>query len=239
MNNTIKIEKLNVKFQNQIVLKDISFKVYANKPLCIIGKGSSAKTTLIKSILGLIPLESGEIIINDFSLLKKKNIFDDFGVVFQNDALFDSLTVFENIMFRKLHFNSRKDIIKECYELLKMVDLDNHVANLLPYELSGGMKKRVAIARAISIKPKFLFLDEPTAGLDPIKTNKIFQIISDFSKKMGITIVAVSSDVKGVLKYFDEILLLKDKKICWKGSTKDIKKSKNKHLQEFFQKVIA
>lgn len=239
MNNTIKIDKLNVKFQNKIVLSDISFKVFANKPLCIIGKGSSAKTTLIKSILGLIPLESGEITFKDFSLSRKKNIFDDFGVVFQNDALFDSLTVFENVMFRKLHTYPRKDIINECYALLKIVDLENSVANLLPYELSGGMKKRVAIARAISMNPKFLFLDEPTAGLDPIKTNKIFQIISNFSKKLDITIVAVSSDMKGVLRYFDDILLLKDKKICWRGNSKQVKKSKNKDLKEFFKKVIV
>ena len=184
--NIIKFKNLEVQLGGKTILRNISFTLLEKEPLCIIGEGSSGKTTLLKSILGLVPITSGEILINEVSINKNNYLIDNyyfnkFGVVFQKDALFDSLLVWENIMFKKLNLNFKKEeLVNQAKNLLKKVDMDEQSCFLYPSELSGGMKKRVAIARAVSTNPSFLILDEPTAGLDPIKTNKIFSIIKHF-----------------------------------------------------------
>ena len=159
-------------------------------------------------------------------------------MVFQKDALFDSLTVWENIMFRSLNNFSEEKLIKKSYAILKKVGLERNDAFLFPSELSGGMRKRVAIARAISHNPKFLVLDEPTAGLDPIKTNVIFNIIKKLSKTNNATLIVVTSDMRGVLKYFEEVLVLENSSLHWWGSVSQVKKRPTKHLKKLFEKII-
>ena len=195
MQNTIVFKKVSLQIDGKIILKDLSFSVTPKKSLCIIGTGSSGKSSLLKSMLGLVKITSGTISINGKSISDKKiqDIFKTFGVVFQKDALFDSLTVWENIMFRSLNNFSEEQLIKKSYSILKKVGLEKNDAFLFPAELSGGMRKRVAIARAISHNPKFLVLDEPTAGLDPIKTNVIFNIIKKLSKINNTTLIVVTS----------------------------------------------
>ena len=211
--------------------------------MCIIGEGSSGKTTLLKSILGLVPITSGEILINEVSINKNNYLIDNyyfnkFGVVFQKDALFDSLLVWENIMFKKLNLNFKKEeLVNQAKNLLKKVDMDEQSCFLYPSELSGGMKKRVAIARAVSTNPSFLILDEPTAGLDPIKTNKIFTIIKNLSQEFNVTVMAVTSDMKGALKYFKKILMLRNSRVYWHGNSEEAKKQKMQGLQEILKKV--
>mgnify|MGYP001165518694 CR=1 FL=1 len=241
MENSVKVENLSIKFGNQTILKNISFNISPQNSICVIGQGSSGKTTLLKCIIGLIKPFKGNIYFDHTHINKhvvNKSEFDikNLGVVFQKDALFDSLTVWENIMFKGLYDKSKKQNFNESLSLLKMVDLADDVASLYPNELSGGMKKRVAIARAIAFKPNFLFLDEPTAGLDPIKSNKIFRIIKDLSKERGMTVFAISSDIKGAVENFSQIVFLENKKIHWKGQSSKVKLTTNKSLSNFIKK---
>ena len=226
MYNTIYLDKVNLHFEEKKVLHNISFEVKPKIPKCIVGKGLSGKSTILKSIIGLIKISSGEIKINNISVEDKKEfneVVNSIGMVFEKDALFDSMKVWENIMFKSLNAD-RTFLIKESQKLLKKVGLNVRDAFLYPSELSGGMRKRVAIARAISHRPKFLLLDEPTAGLDPVKTNMIFNIISNLCKEFNITMLTVSSDVKSALKYFKEFIVLDDAKIHWQGSKKEFLK---------------
>ncbi len=234
MHNTIFLENVNVDFEQKKILSDISFKVLPNKPVCLIGKGLSGKSTILKSIVGLINISSGDIKISGVSIKTKKilDVYESIGMVFEKDALFDSLKVWENIMFKSLTKKKESELITKSVSLLKMVGLSKRDANLFPSELSGGMKKRVAIARAISHQPNFLLLDEPTAGLDPVKTNMIFDIVKKLNKKLKITILAVSSDVKGAIKYFDEFIVVENTKIHWKGSRASLLKKPTKLIKD-------
>ena len=239
MKNKIVLKKVSVKLGQNIILDNISFDVCQNKPLCIIGRGSSGKSTLLKAILGLTKVSSGSIYVNNIQIFDSKInfLFDDFGVVFQKDALFDSLNVWQNIMFKSLENFSKDALIKKAIKVLLEVGLEKNDAFLFPAELSGGMRKRVAIARAIAHNPKYLILDEPTAGLDPVKTNVIFKIIKRLSTHFKTTLLVVTSDMKGVLKYFDEVVVLENKKLHWKGSINDIKKKRTGVIKELFRQV--
>jgi len=234
MHNTIFLENVNVDFEQKKILSDISFKVLPNKPVCLIGKGLSGKSTILKSIVGLINISSGDIKISGVSIKTKKilDVYESIGMVFEKDALFDSLKVWENIMFKSLTKKKESELITKSVSLLKMVGLSKRDANLFPSELSGGMKKRVAIARAISHQPNFLLLDEPTAGLDPVKTNMIFDIVKKLNKKLKITVLAVSSDVKGAIKYFDEFIVVENTKIHWKGSRASLLRKPTKLIKD-------
>ena len=234
MHNTIFLENVNVDFEQKKILSDISFKVLPNKPVCLIGKGLSGKSTILKSIVGLINISSGDIKISGVSIKTKKilDVYESIGMVFEKDALFDSLKVWENIMFKSLTKKKESELITKSVSLLKMVGLSKRDAILFPSELSGGMKKRVAIARAISHQPNFLLLDEPTAGLDPVKTNMIFDIVKKLNKKLKITVLAVSSDVKGAIKYFDEFIVVENTKIHWKGSRASLLKKPTKLIKD-------
>ena len=234
MHNTIYLNKVNLHFEEKKILNNISFEVKPNVPKCIVGKGLSGKSTLLKSIIGLVRISSGEIKINNISVEDNKKfnaVVNSIGMVFEKDALFDSMKVWENIMFKSLN-NNKSVLIKKSQKLLKKVGLNVNDAFLYPSELSGGMRKRVAIARAISHEPKFLLLDEPTAGLDPVKTNMIFNIISSLCEEFNITMLAVSSDVKSALKYFKEFIVLDEAKIHWQGSRKEFIKKPTLLIKE-------
>ena len=234
MHNTIYLNKVNLHFEEKKILNNISFEVKPNVPKCIVGKGLSGKSTLLKSIIGLVRISSGEIKINNISVEDNKKfnaVVNSIGMVFEKDALFDSMKVWENIMFKSLN-NNKSVLIKKSQKLLKKVGLNVNDAFLYPSELSGGMRKRVAIARAISHEPKFLLLDEPTAGLDPVKTNMIFNIILSLCEEFKITMLAVSSDVKSALKYFKEFIVLDEAKIHWQGSRKEFIKKPTLLIKE-------
>ncbi len=239
MKNTIVLKKVSVKFNNKVIFNDITFSVVPETPVCIIGTGSSGKSTLLKAIMGLIKLDSGSILINDVPLCDKniQQLLSKFGVVFQKDALFDSLNVWENVMFKSLNKKPKEELIKNTFRILKKVGLEKNDAFLSPSELSGGMKKRVAIARAISHKPNFLVLDEPTAGLDPVKTNIIFKIIKKLSQDFRTTMVVVTSDMAGAIKYFKRVIVLKDKGLHWVGSVTELKKKPTKHIADLLGKL--
>ena len=239
MKNTIVLKKVSLEVNKRTLLKNITFGVSPQKPLCIVGRGSSGKSTLLKTIIGLIKPTSGSVLINDISINDKKisKVLKSFGVVFQKDALFDSMRVWENIMFKSLDILKKEILLKRTFKILKKVGLQKNDAFLYPAELSGGMRKRVAIARAISHKPKFLILDEPTAGLDPIKTNMIFNIIKNISENDKTTLIVVTSDMKGALKFFSEIIVLESSRLYWMGSTRDVQKSSKSYMKELFKGV--
>jgi|TARA_A100001234_G_scaffold219160_1_gene229441 phospholipid/cholesterol/gamma-HCH transport system ATP-binding protein len=234
MHNTIFLENVNVHFEQKQILSKISFDVSPNKSVCLIGKGLSGKSTILKSIAGLVQISRGDIKIGGISV-KEKNIVDVYetlGMVFEKDALFDSLKVWENIMFKSLNKKKKSELISNSKSFLKIVGLSDKDAELFPAELSGGMKKRVAIARAISHNPSFLLLDDPTAGLDPVKTNMIFDIVKKLSKKLKITVLAVSSDIKGAMNYFDEFVVIEDSKVHWSGKKNDLLKKPTKLIKD-------
>ena len=239
MKNEIVLKNISVSYEDTNVLSNISFEVKQGLPTCIIGRGASGKTTLLKSIVGLVKTNKGRILINQNSANKtgKSMINNLFGVVFQKDALFDSLCVWKNVMFQSLGKEDNKNLILKSKKILKNVGLSTNDAFLFPNELSGGMRKRVAIARAISHNPKFLILDEPTAGLDPIKSNLIFKIISNLGILNQVTVLAVTSDMKGALKYFKRIIILDDRKVHWKGSSAMAKKRPTDLMKKLFCKV--
>ena len=238
--NRIVLNKISVEINKKKILSNISFSVSSNKPLCILGRGASGKSTILKSIVGLVPLEKGDILIDGISIKEPKNFkkkLDDCAVVFQKDALFDSLQVWQNIMFKSLQAKKKDELIESSFKLLKKVGLNRQDAFLYPSELSGGMKKRVAIARAISHNPKILLMDEPTAGLDPIKTNMIFDIIKSLTTELSVNLIVVTSDVKAALKYFSKAIVLEEKKIHWEGTTDQARKKPTKYLRELFFRV--
>ena len=240
MKNTIVLKKVSLWIDRKPILKDISFIVMPNKPMCILGRGSSGKSSLLKTIIGILKPNSGYITINGVSTEDPEisEIYKRFGVVFQKDALFDSLSVWENIMFRSLDKKPKKKLLKRTFEILKMVGLEKNDAFLFPNQLSGGMRKRVAIARAISHKPEFLILDEPTAGLDPIKTNIIFKIIKKLSSSLDTTLIVVTSDMKSVMKYFKETVVLEDSQVYWKGDVRHLSSKKSSYLKNLFGSLI-
>lgn len=239
MKNEIVLKNISVSFQDTKILSNVSFDVKQGLSTCIIGRGASGKTTLLKSIVGLVNTTRGKILINQSptNITDKSRVNNLFGVVFQKDALFDSLRVWQNVMFQSLGNEDNKNLILKSKKILKNVGLSTNDAFLFPNELSGGMRKRVAIARAISHNPKFLILDEPTAGLDPVKSNLIFKIISNLATLNHVTVLAVSSDMKGALKYFKKIIILDNKKVHWKGSTALAKKKPTDLMKDLFCKV--
>ena len=239
MKNEIVLKNISVSYEDINVLSNISFEVEQGLPTCIIGRGASGKTTLLKSIVGLINTSKGKIFINQSSAnnTDKSMVNNLFGVVFQKDALFDSLCVWQNVMFQSLGNEDNKSLILKSKKILKNVGLSTNDAFLFPNELSGGMRKRVAIARAISHNPKFLILDEPTAGLDPIKSNLIFKIISDLAILNKVTVLAVTSDMRGALKYFKRIIILDNNKVHWKGTSASAKKKPTNLMKDLFCKV--
>ena len=239
MKNEIVLKNISVTYEDTNVLSNVSFEVKQGLPTCIIGRGASGKTTLLKSIVGLVETSRGKVFINQSPANKtyKSMVNNLFGVVFQKDALFDSLRVWQNVMFQSLGKEDNKNLILKSKKILKNVGLSTNDVFLFPNELSGGMRKRVAIARAISHNPKFLILDEPTAGLDPIKSNLIFKIISDLAILNKVTVLAVTSDMKGALKYFKRIIILDDKRVHWKGTSALAKKRPTNLMKELFCKV--
>jgi phospholipid/cholesterol/gamma-HCH transport system ATP-binding protein len=205
----------------------------------IIGQSGSGKTVLLKCLLGLYQTDGGQMHFNDqiFGNMDEKHrrtLRREMGMVFQGSALFDSMTVLENVMFpmQMLTKKSDAEIKIAAEEVIERVNLEN-ANNKLPAELSGGMQKRVAIARAIVMKPKYLFCDEPNSGLDPKTAIVIDNLIKEITKENNITTVINSHDMNSVMEIGDSILFLKDGKKAWEGSKELIFKTDNEAVNDF------
>ena len=224
----IKIEKLSKKFDDNHVLKDINLVIEKNKSTIILGKSGCGKSVLLKLIYQLIQNDEGSI-----SYDKKKFVdIDKFGMLFQYGALFDSLTIAENIAFIDF-IDSRKNYRNKVINSLKEVGLSAEVYSKYPSEISGGMKKRVALARAIYKNPKVIFLDEPTTGLDPINSDMINELIIRIIRKKKMTAVTITHDIQSALKTGDNYYFLNEGIAEDSGTCKNLLKSKNKRLNDF------
>lgn len=199
-NPIISILNLSLSFDDRTVLKDLNFDILKGESLVILGGSGSGKSVLTKTIIGLLAPDSGSVKINS----KSKN---KFGVLFQNSALFDYVTVWENISFNyKKRFNiSKKEAKQLAIEKLNDVGLEESIADMFPIELSGGMKKRVALARAIAHNPEIIILDEPTSGLDPIMSDIVNEIIIKLSRDLNPTIITITHDIHSAFKIADKI----------------------------------
>lgn len=235
----IRVEHVYKSFEGKSVLQDISTVFEAGKVNLIIGKSGSGKTVLLKSLLRLHEVDSGKIFFDDvdITLLNRNEmrlIREQIGMVFQGGALFDSQTVLENVMFPLDMFTNMSESEKKerAMSCLQRVNLMN-AENLFPGEISGGMKKRVAIARAIVLKPKYLFCDEPNSGLDPLTSVVIDNLIREITHEYGMTTIVNTHDMNSVLEIGEKIVFIYEGRKEWEGTNESVYKSDNKPLNEF------
>ena len=235
----IKTKNLSKRFTNNTVFQNINVSVNGGKSLVIIGGSGQGKSVLLKCIVGLMAPSSGNIFYKG-SLLQganRRNFRENFGIVFQGAALFDSITVWENITFKFKYSgtHSPEERRKLANQKLDLVGLPLSTANLFPSELSGGMQKRVGIARAIASNPKILFFDEPTSGLDPIMSNTINRLIRGIIMELGSTAITISHDLNSIRAIADEVALLHQGKIEWNGTVEAFEDSNNQNIKEFIE----
>ena len=233
----IRVRDLRKSFPARRVLDGVSFDVAHGEAFVIIGGSGSGKSVTLKCILGLIRPDAGEIMIDGTAIRSADttDVMARFGMLFQGGALFDSLAVWENVAFRQIHTGAmnRVQARDSACETLGLVGLGEDVADLLPAELSGGMMKRVALARAISTRPDIVFLDEPTTGLDPIMADVINDLIVQVSHRLGITTISITHDMASARKIADRIAMLHDGRLVWQGGAADIDRSGNAHVDQF------
>jgi len=232
----LKIEKLYKSFGKKVILNDLNINITRNTSQVIIGGSGTGKSVLIKCILGLIQQDQGIISYDNTPLnrytRKEINFYDKIGMLFQGAALFDSLTVWENITFA-IKSKSKSDLKEIAIDKIHKVGLDPSVINLYPSELSGGMQKRVALARAIAKDPQLLFFDEPTTGLDPIMADVINNLINEVIDKIGATAITITHDMESAKKIADKISMLYKGNIIWSGKPGEIERSDNPYVDQF------
>lgn len=236
----IEIKNLVKSFDGNEVLKNISIIFERGKTNLIIGRSGSGKTVLLKCVLGLIDVDKGEIWYNDrnFTLTgekQRKKMRQEIGMVFQGGALFDSITVEENVRFPLDMFTAMSPREKQLRVAfcLDHVNIETRAYKLSPSEISGGMKKRVAIARAIALNPRYLFCDEPNSGLDPETSKVIDRLLLDLTKEFEMTTIINTHDMNSVIEIGESILFISQGKKEWVGTNKEILNSHNKKLNDF------
>jgi phospholipid/cholesterol/gamma-HCH transport system ATP-binding protein len=235
----IEIQNISKKFGDKVVIEDISAQFKPGICNLIIGTSGSGKTVLVKCIVDLLKADKGEILFDKMLLSKmdkdeRKELRQNLGMLFQGNALFDSLTVEDNVkfpldMFSTLSVEEKKIKVNEILARVKLEGVNNK----FPAELSGGMKKRVGLARALVMKPKYLFCDEPNSGLDPQTSMVIDKLIEELTVEFNITTIVVTHDMNSVMEIGNHIIYLHQGKKEWEGSNKDIIYSENKLLNNF------
>lgn len=240
MTPKIRIRNLCKSFGPKQVLKNVNLDVMPGESVVVLGGSGTGKSVLLKCIIGLIEPDSGTIEIDGVDITHKKGkdrdlLLEKFGMLFQGGALFDSLPVWKNITFRLLH-NQKMPVDKArqlAEKTLKSVGLTKDVMDLSPSELSGGMQKRVGLARAIASKPEILFFDEPTTGLDPLMCGVIDSLIRSCITNLGATGVTITHDLTSARFIADKIAMIKEGEIIWEGSVAEMDRSKNKDVYAF------
>ena len=236
----LELSGLTKSFGTNIALQGVDLRIRKGDSLVLIGSSGSGKTLILKCIMGLIPHDDGLIAfegrdVNTYSDTERNEFLDHFGMTFQKSGLFDSMPVWENVAFRLIQ--SQNFGLQEArvlaIEKLAAVGLDAPTADLYPSELSGGMQKRVGLARAIACEPKLLFLDEPTAGLDPIMTNIINELILEIVDKLGATVVSITSDMSSLKVISNRVAMIHEGRIIWDGPTANVENSGHEAVDQF------
>lgn len=240
----IELTGVHKRFGEQIVLDGVDFAVQEGETVALLGPSGTGKSVLLKHIIGLIHPDAGTVTVDgmDVGHLKRKQLSDlrtRIGYVFQNGALFDSMNVFENIRLGLTDESLYSDMaysrerVRQC---LGLVNLAPEVADKFPAELSGGMRKRVGIARAVAGKPKYLLYDEPTSGLDPVNADIIDDLVRRLDDELGVTSVMVTHDVRGAFRVANRLALLTDGRIVLQGSQEDFRGSSDPKVRAFLER---
>ena len=237
----ITIRQLHYSIDGKHVLEGVNLQIRHGDTVSIMGISGSGKTTLLKIMAGLLPPESGQVLIDNTDITKLSEdelnrVRHRMGVVFQYGALFDSLSVYDNVAFALIHHThlSQKEIDDIVEEKLALVGLPG-MQYLMPSQLSGGMQKRVSLARAIAMSPEILFYDEPTSGLDPVMTTIIDELITDMRDKLGVTSVVVSHDLKSIFRISNRVAMLHDGQIIAYGTPDEIRDSEDPRVRQFVE----
>lgn len=242
MNNIIEVRNLKKKLRDRYVLDGLSLDIREGETFVIVGQSGTGKSVLLKHLTGLMYPDEGSIVIKgkEMSLATEQDWYEirpSIGMLFQSGAIFDSLTVAQNILFALDNLaplmtkEEKEERVSYC---LDVVELDG-IENIMPAELSGGMRKRLALARAIVTKPEILLFDEPTTGLDPIMTATVDELIIDVKKKLGTTFIVVTHDMASAKRVADRIVLLFQGKIIFTGTVDEIESTKDPYMIQFLQ----
>ncbi|HBM59127.1 MAG TPA: ABC transporter ATP-binding protein [Citreicella sp.] len=234
----IRIRGLSKSFSANAVLRGVDLDVARGQSLVVIGGSGTGKSVLLKSILGLVPPDAGQITVDgqDTQGRNHEAFLSRFGMLFQGGALFDSLPVWQNVAFRLLRGSLRRPQAEAravALDKLRRVGLGPEVADRLPAELSGGMQKRVGLARAIAADPKVIFFDEPTTGLDPIMAGVINALIREITTEMGATTITITHDMASVRAIADRVAMLHDGRIRWTGPVGDLDSTDDPYVRQF------
>ena len=236
----IKISGLKKAFGKKVVLDGLDLDIRKGESLVVIGGSGTGKSVLIKCIQGLLQPDAGSILIDDQEVVglkesEKEEMHSKMGMLFQGGALFDSLSVWENVAFGLLENQkmNKKQAKNEAIRVLRQVGLAPDVADLAPSELSGGMQKRVGLARAIATRPEIIFFDEPTTGLDPIMADVINDLIIESARGLGATALTITHDMASARKIADRIAMLYKGKIIWCGTVKEMDKTTDPYVCQF------
>jgi len=239
----IKVHGLYKSFGPQVVLDGVDFEVRKGETLAVMGRSGTGKSVLLKVLIGLQPADSGSVSIGEREIVgltrdELNEVRKKIGFLFQQGALYDSLTLEENVMFPMSYHSreSKADQQRRARELLASVGMKDHIEKL-PSEISGGMQKRVGLARALALEPEILLFDEPTAGLDPITAAEIGDLIVDLKKRRQMTAIVVTHDVRGARAFGDRVVLLNEGKIRGEGSLSELEQSKDPFVSRFLQEA--
>ncbi|HZF66468.1 MAG TPA: ABC transporter ATP-binding protein [Gemmatirosa sp.] len=237
----IELEKVHLAFDERVILEDVSFLAKQGETIAVVGESGTGKSTTLKLILRHLIADSGRVYVKGtdicgLSFDEALRVRERMGMVFQSAALFDSLTVFENVAYPLREHTEHDDdeIERRVREKLQFVDLDpDIVMPLVPSELSGGMRKRVGIARAMATDPEIMLYDEPTSGLDPLTTGTITRLIMKLQRELGVTSIVVSHDIRSVFRMATHVAVLADRRVRFFGTPEEMAASDDRYIQDF------
>jgi phospholipid/cholesterol/gamma-HCH transport system ATP-binding protein len=235
----IRVDKISKSFNGKPVLKEVSLEIFEGETIAVIGRSGSGKSVLMKHIIGLLKPDSGSVQVDGVDINRipygeLRRVRQQFGVLFQGGALFDSLNAFENVAFPLRTFTTKTEgeIRSEVERCLQMVELPD-VGTKLPSELSGGMQKRVALARAVALQPRYILYDEPTSGLDPETSNTIDDLIRHLAEQLNVTSIVITHDMHSVLAVADRAALIYQGNMHWVGTIDELHASEDDVLRSF------